>query len=315
MVDSITAATAAALILTLVTIALLIRDRRRGVELAAARRRMSSLEERLASAEAAQQEAESISVEKEQLAAIGELAAMIAHEIRNPLTIIGNAVSTLRRRETTPEDRSTLFGILEEESGRMNRLMNDLLSYARPVSLELHPLDPREVVERALSLVPANGSVDVELIQPEPVGPVLGDPNLLRQVFENLVNNASQAMAREGGTLSVHLLNAKDGVDVLVEDTGEGMDTSVRDRALLPFFTTRPSGTGLGLAIVSRIVRAHGGKLELKSAAGKGTTVRVFLPSDTRATSGNDAALPPNDASASHIRLRSREGKPAIKAS
>lgn len=332
MVDPVTAATAAALILALGTIiVLMIRARRRDLESAAAQRRIASLEERLAAAETAQEAAESAAVEKEQLAAIGELAAMIAHEIRNPLTIIGNAVSTLRRRETTQQDRSTLFGILEEESGRMNRLMTDLLSYARPVSLELHPIELREVVERALSLVPAEGSVDVELLQPEPVAPVLGDPNLLRQVFENLVNNASQAMSHEGGTLSVHLLKAAGGVDVLVEDTGEGMDTSVRDRALLPFFTTRPSGTGLGLAIVARIVRAHGGKLELKSAAGKGTTVRVFLPLDTRGapdtratqekrgTPDAGATTPPNDAgsnvNASHIRLRSLEDKAATKAS
>ena len=83
-------------------------------------------------------------------------------------------------------------------------------------------------------------------------------------------------------------------VDVVVEDTGEGMDTSVRDRALLPFFTTRPSGTGLGLAIVARFVRAHGGKLEIKSAAGKGTSVRVFLPRE-------EATL---DVGKSHRRIR-----------
>ena len=305
--DPVTAATTAALILALGTIVtLIVRGRRVSAELTVARRRVDSLQERLHAAEAAQEAAESISVEKEQLAAIGELAAMIAHEIRNPLTIIGNAVSTLRRRETTPQDRSTLFGILEEESGRMNRLMNDLLSYARPVSLELQRVEPREVVERALSLVPSGSNVDVELIEKEPVGPVLGDPNLLRQVFENLITNASQAMSGEGGLLSVTLQKTAEGVDVLVEDTGEGMDTSVRDRALLPFFTTRPSGTGLGLAIVARIVRAHGGKLELKSAAGKGTTVRVFLPSDTRTTAPDDDSAV--NVNASHIRLR-RDGK------
>ena len=80
------------------------------------------------------------------------------------------------------------------------------------------------------------------------------------------------------------------GVDVRVEDTGEGMDTGVRDRALLPFFTTRPSGTGLGLAIVARFVRAHGGKLEIKSASGKGTSVRVFLPREEPPRSESGAA-------------------------
>lgn len=301
MVDQVTAALVAMLILALgAIIALIVRGKRLSTERRLAERRVTIAEERLEAAETAQREAESAAVEKEQLAAIGELSAMIAHEIRNPLTIIGNAVTTLRRRETTPEDRSTLFGILEEESGRLNRLMNDLLSYARPVSLELQRVELREVIERALSLLPAQSTVDVELLEPEPVGEVLGDPNLLRQVFDNLVTNAAQAMSREGGILTVRIerspAGGPPGVDVLVEDTGEGMDTSVRDRALLPFFTTRPSGTGLGLAIVARFVRAHGGKLEIKSAAGKGTTVRVFLPRE-------DIEQPVGE---SHVRITQR---------
>ncbi|MEZ4294240.1 MAG: ATP-binding protein [Polyangiaceae bacterium] len=244
--------------------------------------RAGELEESLRACEVARTTAESAVIEKEQLAAIGELSAMIAHEIRNPLTIIGNAVTTLRRAGTPAEDRATLLDILEEESRRLNQLMNDLLSYARPVSLELTRVDVREIVERALSLLPVSGALEVELIEPVRVGRVLGDPKLLRQVFENLVTNAAQAMGREGGILTVRLekgeLDGLPGVIASVEDTGEGMDTSVRDRALLPFFTTRPSGTGLGLAIVARVVRAHGGKIELKSAAGKGTRVQVFLP-------------------------------------
>lgn len=263
-----------------------------------AERRAEELASRLRAAENALQSAESTAVEKEQLAAIGELSAMIAHEIRNPLTIIMNAVTTLRRKETSTEDRSTLLAILEEEADRLNRLVSDLLNYARPVSLHLQQVELREVVERALALVPQQTDLDVELVESEPVGKVLGDANLLRQVFENLILNAAQAMSREGGLLSVRIAKSSEhgigGVDVVVEDTGEGMDTSVRDRALLPFFTTRPSGTGLGLAIVARFVRAHGGKLEIKSAAGKGTSVRVFLPREE----------PTLDVGKSHRRIR-----------
>lgn len=298
MVDLLTAGFAALFIVSLGVIAALVA---RGRRLAALEKQTAEMAERLRAAEAALSTAESAASEKEQLAAIGELSAMIAHEIRNPLTIIGNAVTTLRRKETTAQDRSTLLGILEEEAGRLSRLMNDLLSYARPVSLELSPVELHEVVERALALVPQHGGVDVELIEPDPVGEVMGDANLLRQVFENLVTNAAQAMSREGGTLTVHISESHEpgvkGVDVIVEDTGEGMDTSVRDRALLPFFTTRPSGTGLGLAIVARFVRAHGGKLEIKSAAGKGTSVRVFLPQED---------LPAKDGASSHVRLKQR---------
>lgn len=282
MVNWLTAALAAVVVLIGVIGVLLLRARRATARLREASRHADELAERLRIAELALCSAENAAIEREQLAAIGELSAMIAHEIRNPLTIIGNAIATLRRKETSAEDRSTLLGILEEEAARLNRFMTDLLSYARPVSLELVPVDLREIVERALALVPDRAGLEVELLEAEPAGRVMADANLLRQVFENLVNNAAQAMGNEGGILTVRIapshLNGSSGVDVLVEDTGEGMDTSVRDRALLPFFTTRPSGTGLGLAIVARFVQAHGGKLEIKSAAGKGTSVRVFVP-------------------------------------
>lgn len=112
-------------------------------------------------------------------------------------------------------------------------------------------------------------------------GQVWGDSNLLRQVIDNLVDNAVQAT---GGTGNVQVDvkgTTKDGIDgylVTVTDDGEGMDTQVRSRAKDPFFTTRPSGTGLGLAIVNRIVEAHGGELQLASRAGEGSTVSIFLP-------------------------------------
>jgi signal transduction histidine kinase len=109
-----------------------------------------------------------------------------------------------------------------------------------------------------------------------------GDSNLLRQVFDNLIDNAVQAMGY-GGTLTVRVRamqhEGEDGLAVDIIDTGEGMDTMVRSRAKDPFFTTRPSGTGLGLAIVDRIVDAHGGRFIIESRAGEGTTATVFLPS------------------------------------
>ena len=141
--DLLTAALAASLVISLGIIAFLgLRLRRVAAKRDAVARRAARADEKvdaltakLRAAEEARTSAESAAIEKEQLAAIGELSAMIAHEIRNPLTIIGNAVSSLRRKETAPEDRSTLLAILEEEAARLNRFMSDLLSYARPVSL------------------------------------------------------------------------------------------------------------------------------------------------------------------------------------
>lgn len=220
-------------------------------------------------------------VRKEQLAAVGELSAVVAHEVRNPLAIISNAVATLRRPGIGAEDRGTLLGILDEETSRLNRLVGELLRYARPVNLERHLVSLREIVEKSLGLADGRVDLSVELIEPAPVDKVSADPNLVRQVLDNLVDNAMQAMS-SSGVLTVTLvgleLDGVRGVEVQIQDTGEGMDTEVRARALDPFFTTRPSGTGLGLAIVARIVDAHGGVLRIKSKAGMGTVMHVFLP-------------------------------------
>ncbi len=124
----------------------------------------------------------------------------------------------------------------------------------------------------------AEGKIDLvaELVEPEPTPKIWADPNLVRQVIDNLIANAIQAMSG-GGALTVTLVNLElegaRGVELQIQDTGEGMDTQVRARALDPFFTTRPSGTGLGLAIVARIVDAHGGVLRIKSKAGAGTVI------------------------------------------
>ncbi len=230
-------------------------------------------------------------VHRQQLAAIGELSAVIAHEVRNPLAIITTAAATLRRDAIRPDERGVLLGILDEEVSRLNRLVGDLLVYARPVNVERQPVGLREIAERALALAGGRAHVTTAIVEVEPVGPVPGDPNLLRQALDNLVANALQAMP-DGGVLSIALRHAevdgRPGVEVAVEDTGEGMSTAVRGRAGDPFFTTRPSGTGLGLAIVGRIVRAHGGRLRIESAAGEGTSARVFLPASADGGAADD---------------------------
>ena len=223
-------------------------------------------------------------VRKEQLAVVGELAAVIAHEVRNPLAIIANAVAGLRKQSLTREDHATLLSILDEETSRLNRLVSDLLRYARPVNVQRQNISLRDLIERGLSLAQNRKALNVELKVEAPDLRLWGDANLLRQVFDNLIDNAVQAMGY-GGTLTVRIramqYEGDDGLAVDIIDTGEGMDTMVRSRAKDPFFTTRPSGTGLGLAIVDRIVDAHGGRFFIESRSGEGTTATVFLPSGT----------------------------------
>ncbi|MGH7438625.1 MAG: two-component system sensor histidine kinase NtrB [Polyangiaceae bacterium] len=223
-------------------------------------------------------------VKKEQLAVVGELAAVIAHEVRNPLAIIANAVAGLRKQAISREDHETLLAILDEETSRLNRLVTDLLRYARPVNVQRSQFVLADLLERALAFAKTKKrSIRMELLRDAPGREgVWGDANLLRQVFDNLIDNAVQAMG-SGGTLTIRMRSDTQegigGVAVDIIDTGEGMDTQVRSRARDPFFTTRPSGTGLGLAIVDRIVDAHGGQFAIDSRAGEGTTVTVFLPS------------------------------------
>ncbi len=252
---------------------------KKGAEL---RRRAKQLRRAYEELRAAQEEL----VRKEQLALVGELAAVISHEVRNPLAIISNAVAGLRREGLSADDRHTLLSILQEETDRLNRLVGDLLRYARPLQVERQLLELDALLDRALELarVRPNIRLDTEVAL-ESESSVFGDANMLRQVFDNLVQNACQAMSN-GGTLTVRANASSEdgvpGVTVDIGDTGEGMDTQVRSRAGTPFFTTRPEGTGLGLAICDRIVTAHGGFLAIKSRSGEGTVVSVFLPANVQ---------------------------------
>ncbi len=230
-------------------------------------------------------------VKKEQLAAIGELSAVIAHEVRNPLAIIKNAVAGLRRVELAPDDAETLLGILDEETDRLNRLVNDLLAYAKPIAPEPGHVDMRTLVMHAVELAAGGNDgishIEIELDLEREVDPVEGDEALLRHALINIVDNALQAMPL-GGTLTITCRNTELGgrraVAVDFHDTGEGMDTLVRSKARDPFFTTRQTGTGLGLAIVDRVARVHGGTVDIQSRHGQGSTVSFLVPCERGST-------------------------------
>ncbi len=218
---------------------------------------------------------------KQQLAAVGELAASIAHEVRNPLAIIVNAVAGLRRPTLADQDRTTLLGILDEESARLNRLVTDLLRFARPVKLQGAWVSVAELVKRAENRVGPPHRLVVEPVNEEKIPRIWADANLLRLVFDNVIANARAAMP-DGGVLTVRASSTihedREHVSIDVIDTGHGMDGHILARATDPFFTTRPSGTGLGLPIVQRILEAHRGSLRIESTVGSGTQVSMLLP-------------------------------------
>ncbi len=219
-------------------------------------------------------------VRREQLAMVGELAAVIAHEVRNPMAIVSNAVSGLRGGRLSDDDRQRLLAIIDEEMQRLERLVSDLLNYARPVLPQHTPVDLGELARRSLALVDGAGGVKAT-VSSRDGEKILADGDLLRLAFENIITNAVQAMNGEG-ELAVHIDNRVLGdckaVAVRFVDDGEGMGESELEQATAPFFTTRPTGTGLGLPICERIVDAHGGLLTIDSKRGEGTTVTMLLP-------------------------------------
>ena len=220
-------------------------------------------------------------VSKNQLAAVGELAAAIAHEVRNPLAVIVNAVAGLRRVSGSEEDRSILLSIVDEEAARLNRLVTDLLRFARPVNVKRSPVSLVELANRSRSQILDGHEIVVTIEEDPDIQTVWVDPSLFRLVFDNLVQNACQAM-RGGGRVDIVVTRGElptgPAVSIRIKDHGHGMEAEVRERALDPFFTTRPSGTGLGLPIVQRIVEAHGGELAIESQEGEGTSVTLRLP-------------------------------------
>jgi two-component system sensor histidine kinase HydH len=224
-------------------------------------------------------------VQRERLAALGELAAVVAHEVRNPLGAIFNSVSYIRRLIGAQHPALHMVDIVGEEADRLNRIVDDLLDFARPPSPSPTPVPLQRLLQESVNaaLADATGPVDVDWAVEAEV-PVLVDERMIRQAFLNLALNAVQAMP-QGGTLRLTVRRAaRTEVQVEFTDTGPGIPPDLSARIFEPFFTTKAKGTGLGLAIVKRIVESHSGRVSLESEPGRGTTFRLFLPCEPGAT-------------------------------
>jgi signal transduction histidine kinase len=237
-------------------------------------------------------------VTKNRLAEVGELAAAIAHEVRNPLAVIVNAVAGLRRASGREEDRTILLAIVDEEAARLSRLVTDLLRFARPINVHRAPVSVVDLASRSRSQAMDGHDLVVSIDGDPELQTVWLDPDLFRLVFDNLVRNACQSM-QGGGRVEIVVARGRlansPAVSIQIKDHGHGMEPAVRQRAFDPFFTTRPSGTGLGLPIVQRIVEAHGGELTLDSGEGSGTSVTLLLPLGPPADHGSQALASANE--------------------
>ncbi len=218
-------------------------------------------------------------VVRERLAAIGELSAVVAHEVRNPLAVIFNAVAGLKKLALGEEER-VLTGILEEEADRLNRIVAELLEFARPRDARFQGVEVEPLFARAVdaALQATHRTEPVEIHVEAGVGRVRCDAELLRQAIINLVTNALLANQRRSPVRVYIEAEADRTLRVTVSDDGEGIPDAILDRIFLPFFTTRPTGTGLGLPIVRRVAEAHGGTVTYEPTAGGGATFVLRLP-------------------------------------
>jgi signal transduction histidine kinase len=226
--------------------------------------------------------------QRERLAALGELAAIVAHEIRSPLSIIYNALTTLKKAPGT-DDANVLLGIVEDEATQLQRTVRDLLDFTRPITPTFEASDLAAVAEEALAEVaaePRDGKpIHVRFGASSPPYYADIDRHLIHRVAVNLIANAYQAMPK-GGELSVELSRAEGeeaAIELRVTDSGPGIASSAAARIFEPFFTTRATGTGLGLALVKRIVDLHRGTIVATSAPSGGACFIVTLPVVQRA--------------------------------
>jgi len=218
--------------------------------------------------------------ETEKLSAVGLLAASVAHDIRNILTPL--TIEMTLADQDDPAARAESLAAMRRQVDSLSLLTHRLLALARPDTAERAPTDVSALVARITSLVQTQATlenVQIATVLPRHIPPISADAVQLDQVLVNLVLNAVQAMrATKGGTLTLTLDRHNAGLRIRVADTGPGIPPQIRRRLFDPFFTTRPDGAGLGLFSCRRIMQAHGGTIQVRSAPGRGTQFTVWLP-------------------------------------
>ena len=217
----------------------------------------------------------------ERLAAMGQMAATVAHEIRNPLGIIKSTAEVLKTRYQKHDREDELFDFIPSEVERLNRLVNDFLTFARDKKLELQQADLVQTIQKALEDIHAEyKAIQVNFSSELDSAVVAHHPDSIRQVILNLVRNAIEAMG-ETGTVDVRIFSETNWgrrmVKISVADRGPGIQTDP-DKIFEPFFTTKASGSGLGLAVTKQIIEKHGGMIQAKNREGGGTIITFQLP-------------------------------------
>jgi PAS domain S-box-containing protein len=226
-------------------------------------------------------------VKSERLAAIGELAGMVGHDLRNPLSGIKNSAYFLKKKgpDISPAQAKEMLDIIDKCVDYSNKIVNDLLDYSREIHLELQECSPRQMVLESLDMiqVPENVKIVNNLLHKQTLK---ADPDKLKRVFINLIRNAIDAMP-DGGKLTI-CGKVKGDYEISFEDTGTGIKEEVLPKLFSPLFTTKAKGMGFGLAICKRIVEAHGGSITVKTVKNQGTTFTIALPIEPKLEVGGE---------------------------
>jgi signal transduction histidine kinase len=218
--------------------------------------------------------------QKERMAEIGKFSMMIAHELKNPIGIIKGSVDILSKKDTQAEIKATMVRYIQDEIKRLNRLIDDFLSFAKPQPPQKAPADINAIIQRVTThfMIPEQAHKKIALHRELGRLPAIAiDDHQIYQALLNLLSNAAQAIARQGAIyLKTDVTDA--WVRVQVSDTGAGIPDADKEKVFNPFYTTSATGTGLGLSIVKKIVDNHSGQIHISDFAGGGTTFTILLP-------------------------------------
>ena len=218
-------------------------------------------------------------IHQKKLAAVGQLASGIGHELRNPLGVVKNAVYYIKTKVGDSDEKLLKhLNIMEREINNSNKIINDLLGFSRTKMPTTFPEDPNKIVEQSLEVVEVPKNVLLVTDTDGDLPKVMADKDQIQQVLVNLCLNGIQAMAAEGGQLKVSTHAAEDFVQIKVADSGCGVPEENLIKLFDPFFTTKAKGVGLGLAVTYGIIEKHKGTIEVQSQSGEGTTFTVSLP-------------------------------------
>lgn len=216
-------------------------------------------------------------VKTERLAAIGQMASIISHEIRNPLAVISNATRLIKMLVRMPDPKVTKqFGIIESEIRQANSIISEVLGYARTRELILTTIDLNSYLKEILVSYPFGPGIKVKEVFSQDNVSVKIDAEEMKQAIRNIISNAVEAMGGNG-TLTVTTRVGKRVAGIFISDTGIGITDDIRQKMFSPFFTTKARGTGLGLAVVGKAILRHKGKIFITSEKGKGTTFHLYL--------------------------------------